>query len=102
MSAGWIGVVLTMGMVGTVLGLAHRWFWRRIQSNVAVLFYVVFLAMLPQWYRDGGISILKFAFWNLTPLLVWLALTWLLGERRMATANVLLPSGAQVRFVSGK
>jgi hypothetical protein len=100
MSGGWIGLVVTMGIVGGLLGLAHRWFWQRVESNMASVVYLVGLAMLPQWYRDGGISIAKFVFWNLSPLALWLGLAWLLGRRLVPVASVLLPRGARVRLIN--
>jgi hypothetical protein len=102
MSGGWIGLVVTMGIVGVFLGLAHRWFWRRVGSNMVSLIYLVGLAMLPQWYRDGGISIAKFVFWNLSPLVLWLVLTWLLGRRLVPVSSVLLPRGARLRLISAR
>jgi hypothetical protein len=99
MSGGWVGLIVTMGVVGTFLGFAHKWFWRNFQNNMFALSYLVFLAMIPQWYRDGSISIFKFAFWNLSPLLCWLGLSWVLGDRRLPTASILIPPGARIRLV---
>jgi hypothetical protein len=99
MSGGWIGIAVTMTLVGAMLGLAHRWFWKHSQNNMVALFYLVGIAMLPQWYRDGGISISKFLFWNLSPLVFWLALTWLLKGGFVPGHSVLLPAGSRIRFV---
>jgi hypothetical protein len=66
---------------------------------MAALFYLVSMAMLPQWYRDGGISISKFLFWNLTPLALWAGVTWLMGQRVVPGPSFLLPPGARVRVV---
>ena len=99
MSGGWIGVVITMTIVGAMLGLAHRWFWTHLQNNMVALFYLVGIAMLPQWYRDGGISISKFLFWNLSPLVLWLVLTWMLKGGFVPGHSVLLPAGSRIRFV---
>jgi hypothetical protein len=100
MSGGWIGLLVTMGIVGGFLGLAHRWFWQRVGSNMASILYLVGLAMLPQWYRDGGISIAKFVFWNLSPLALWMGLSWLLGRRLVPVASVIIPRGARVRLIN--
>jgi hypothetical protein len=100
MSGGWTGVAVTMGLAGALLGMAHRWFWKHAGDNMASLFYLVGLAMLPQWFRDGGISIAKFLFWNLSPLALWLALSWLLGRRSVAEYSVLLPRNTRARLVS--
>ena len=102
MSGGWIGLVVTLGIVGGILGAAHRWFWKHSEDNAVALFYLVGLAMLPQWFRDGGISIAKFFFWNLSPLGLWLGLTWLFGRRLVPVASVVLARGSQVRLVRGK
>jgi hypothetical protein len=99
MSGGWLGVVITMTLVGTILGLAHRWFWRHSQNNMIALLYLVGLAMLPQWFRDGGISIAKFLFWNLSPLMIWCGLTWLLGDRLFPGYSILLPRGGGVQVI---
>jgi hypothetical protein len=99
MSGGWVGLVITLSLVGGLLGLAHRWFWRHVQNNFAVLFYLVGIAMLPQWYRDGGISISKFFFWNFAPLLVWLGLTWICGPRRIPAYSYWLPPGLGIRAI---
>src|SRR5262249_29449934 len=95
-SGGWLGIVITMTIVGAVLGIAHRWFWKHGDSNMVCLYYLVGLAMLPQWFRDGSISIAKFLFWNLSPLLLWQFLAWLVGPKRFPAYSVTLPRGTQV------
>ena len=99
MSGGWIGLIITMSIGGAALGLLHRWFWKHIADNVPCLFYMVGLAMLPQWYRDGGISIAKFLFWNLAPLILWAVLTWAVNGHRVSARSVLLAPGTKLRFV---
>jgi hypothetical protein len=99
MSGGWIGIVVTMTIVGGLLGAAHRWFWRHADSPMESLFYLVGLALIPQWFRDGGISITKFLFWNLAPLFLWVALSWLMGQRRVPGYSVLLRPGTRVRLL---
>jgi len=70
-SGGWIGLVVTVGAAGWVLGRAHRWF-RRHQANAFVAFsYCAIVAATIQLYRDGGISIFKFLLWLLLPILIW-------------------------------
>jgi hypothetical protein len=98
MSGGWIGLLITMALVGALLGWAHRWFWDHFQNALAALFYLSALAMLPQWYRDGSISIAKFVLWNWLPLGIWAGLQWMLGQRLMPGYTLLLParSGAQL------
>lgn len=99
MSGGWVGLIITMGLVGGLLGKAHRWFWTHSNNNLAALFYLVGLAMLPQWFRDGGISIAKFLFWNLSPLILWMTISWLLGHRNVPGYSVLLPRNTRIRFL---
>ena len=81
MSGGWIGVIITAGIAGLLLGLAHRWFWLKAQrDNILSLVYILGLAMIVQQFRDGGVvSIAKFLLWNWLPLVVWLGCNWLLG-----------------------
>lgn len=98
-SGGWIGLVITMGIVGSVLGFFHRRFWLNINNPMVAIFYCTAMAMLMQWYRDGGISISKFIFWNWVPLLMWMGMNWLLGQRLTPVHSVLLPAGASVRIV---
>lgn len=100
MSGGWIGLILTMGLAGAASGIAHRWFWRHANENVSGLFYLIGLAMLPQWFRDGNISIAKFLFWNLLPLVVWLGLTWLTGKRLIPAYSIVLPQSQVFRLAS--
>jgi hypothetical protein len=99
MSGGWIGIVVTMTIVGGLLGGAHRWFWRHSDSAVESLFYLVGLALVPQWFRDGGISIAKFLFWNMSPLFFWVGLSWLMSPRRVASSSWLLKPGMRIRLL---
>jgi len=100
MSGGWIGITVTMSVVGVVLGTLHRWFWKHSTNNMTALYYLVGLAMLPQWYRDGGISIAKFLFLNLSPLILWQGLTWLMGARLVPAYTIWLPRNTRLRLVS--
>ena len=102
MSGGWVGIVIILALVGGFLGWAHRWFWNHVHNNLAALFYLTALPMLTQWYRDGGISIAKFMLWNWLPLLLWIGLNWLIGQRWVPTSSVFLPPGARIRFLSPK
>jgi hypothetical protein len=100
-SGGWIGVAVTMAVAGFLLGLAHRWFWRNSGNPWRSLVYLVGLAMLPQWFRDGSITIAKFLFWNLSPLILWAGISWLMGSRLTPAYSVLLPRGAKLALASG-
>jgi len=102
MSGGWVGVIITVGLVGWLLGLAHRWFWRNAGNNFAALFYMIGIAMLPQWYRDGGISIAKFFFWNLSPLILWLGVSWLMGSRLVPAYSVRVPRNLRLHLVPAR
>jgi hypothetical protein len=100
-SGGWVGVIITAGILGMALGLAHRWFWLKAQrNNILSLFYILGLAMIAQQYRDGGVvSIAKFLLWSWLPLLVWLGCNWLLGPRLFPAESMLLPRGTQLRVI---
>jgi hypothetical protein len=63
------------------------------------MMYLVGLAMVPQWYRDGGISIFKFLLFSLLPIFVWLGMKWFLGSRRVAGYAVVVPPGTRVRIL---
>ena len=99
-SGGWIGLMITIATVGFLLGRAHRAFWRNMDHHrLGCLLYLVGLAMVPQWYRDGGISISKFLLFNMTPILIWMGVTWMLGQRMVPGYSVFLPPGTRVRFL---
>jgi hypothetical protein len=100
MSGGWIGLITTMALVGGLLGWAHRLFWKHVRNNMLVIFYLAGLAMVPVWYRDGGISITKFLLWTWLPLGMWLGLAWLMGRRFIPTYTKLLPAYGRTRLVS--
>jgi hypothetical protein len=70
-SAGWLGVILTMVIVAYAVGSLHRWFWRREVTTFKVLVYCTFLPLTLQWYRDGSISIAKFVLFTIAPILIW-------------------------------
>ncbi len=76
LSGGWIGMIVTMVAVGLILGRLHRWFWTvGFLNRYAVLFYCAFLPLSLQWFRDGNITIVKFGFFSLLPILLWIGLT---------------------------
>ena len=99
LTGGWIGVVIVMSIYGTLFGLGHRWFWANQNKPVAALIYVSGLAMVPQQYRDGGISIFKFLLYTWLPLLVWWGFIWLLGHARVPGATLLLRPGDTLRII---
>jgi len=80
-SFGWLGVFITMSFVGYVTARIHRWFWRGAATNFKVLTYCVFVPLTMQWYRDGGISIAKFVFSTIVPILLWKLVLSMLQQR---------------------
>ena len=82
-SGGWIGVIITLGLAGTAVGFAHRRFWSGSGSAVSALFYLSFLGISANWYRDGGISVFKFLLWTWLPLLMLPLVTWFMTHRRV-------------------
>jgi len=98
-SGGWIGVVILMSLGGLIVGKCHRWFWNRSDRPIAALFYVAGVAMSPQWYRDGGISIYKFLLWTWLPFFVWLGMIWWLGGRSVQGSVITLRAGDRLRLV---
>jgi len=101
-SGGWIGLVITMGIAGGILGFFHRWFWRNADSPMVAMFYCTAMAMLIQWFRDGGISIAKFMLWSWLPLLLWLGVAWVLGGGLVPGNVIRLRAGDQLRSVQSK
>lgn len=75
MSLGWIGMIVTMGLVAFFVGRVHRWFWANQSNPRVVMTYCIFLPLTIQWYRDGGISIAKFTLFSLTPIIMWILLS---------------------------
>jgi hypothetical protein len=102
LSGGWVGLIITMSLVGAILGWGHRFFWRHSSNNMAALLYVAGLAMVPQWYRDGGISIFKFLLFTWMPCLVWLGAIWWVGPRRTFTSPLRMDAGEKLRMVNCK
>jgi hypothetical protein len=101
-SGGWVGAIITLGLAGALVGFAHRSFWRRNDNTTVAMFYLSFLAVSPNWYRDGGISIFKFLLWSWLPLILWRAGTWFLGEKTIPAYTVVLPRGARLRLTESR
>ena len=99
MSGGWLGLVITMTFFGCVWGWFHRWFWANNGQCLSAMMYLIALAMSAQQFRDGGISIAKFFFWNLSPLILWAGVSWLLSPRAVPVYSTLLPRGAKLRLI---
>ena len=79
MSWGWAGVVITMALVAFVLGRMHRWFWRNQDNAYVILTYTIFIPLSIQWFRDGSISIAKFALFALFPVVFWIVASKVIG-----------------------
>ena len=99
MSGGWVGLVITMAFFGCLWGWFHRWFWANNARCLTAMIYLIALAMAAQQFRDGGISIAKFLFWNLSPLVLWVITTWLISPRYIPVYSELLPRGTRLRVV---
>ncbi len=70
-SFGWLGVAILLALVGYLTARLHRWFWSGEATNFKILAYCVFVPLTLQWFRDGDISIAKFVFTMIGPLLLW-------------------------------
>lgn len=75
LSAGWLGMIVTILIVASAVSAVHRWLWRSEMSTFKILVYCTFLPLTLQWYRDGGISIAKFVLFSLAPIFLWQAVT---------------------------
>lgn len=71
-SLGWLGVIVWCGLWGALLG---RWYERFASGQLGIygtLAYMTFFPVLIVGFRDGVLmSVLKQAFWYLTPVLLW-------------------------------
>lgn len=71
LSFGWVGVVITMGLVGLILGWLHRRFWLNVSNPRIVMTYCTLVPLTILWFRDGGITIAKTALYTLLPIFIW-------------------------------
>lgn len=97
-SGGWIGVVITLGLAGTVAGFAHRRFWSGSRSPISALFYLNFLGISANWFRDGGISVFKFLLWTCLPLIMMPVVTWFITQRRVPGWSVTIRRNESLRI----
>jgi hypothetical protein len=98
-SGGWVGLLVVMASAGSLLGLAHRWFWRSCQNRLHALVYIAGLAMLPQYYRDGSpISLAKFLLFSSGPILLWISVGWLLNRRQTCLYSIKVPADTLLRM----
>ena len=80
LSFGWVGLVITMALVGLFLGWLHRRFWSNISNVRIVVTYCTFIPLTVLWFRDGGISIAKTALFTLLPIFIWRGLVRLIAR----------------------
>ena len=99
MSGGWVGLIITMAFFGVLWGRFHRWFWANNGRCLSTMIYLIALAMSVQQFRDGGISIAKFLFWNLSPLILWAGISWLMSPRVVPVYSILLARGVRLRVI---
>lgn len=70
---GWLGVIITCGVWGYVLGLIYRRFVEGPQSTYHVAAYMVFLPILIVAYRDGMlVTVFRQGIFFALPILLWL------------------------------
>ena len=70
MSGGWIGILLTISIVGWLAGKLYKGFCNP-QNIYSVLLYIMTLPVFLLWFRDGGINVIKMLLFILFPILVW-------------------------------
>lgn len=80
LSFGWLGVVITMALVGLFLGWLHRRFWAHISNVRIVVTYCTFAPLTVLWFRDGSITIAKMALFTLLPIFIWRGLVRLIAR----------------------
>ena len=100
-SLGWIGVAIIMTIVGYILAVVHRWYWRGAATNIRVLTYCLFLPLSIQWFRDGDISIAKFSLFVLSPIFIWRGLIRLLSLPMFASSDPAVLIGRRDRRSTG-
>lgn len=71
MSFGWLGVCITLGATGVVLGIAYSAFARNQDIPHKAFAFLICNAIVIQLFRDGGITVFKFLLFTLAPVLLW-------------------------------
>jgi oligosaccharide repeat unit polymerase len=72
---GWLGVIITCGVWGYVLGLIYRRFVDGPQGTFHVAAYMVFLPILVVAYRDGMIvTVFRQGIFFAAPIVLWIGL----------------------------
>jgi hypothetical protein len=102
-TGGWIGVIIVLSLSGALLGRFHCSFWKHVDERLFCILYMVGGAMVPQWYRDGGVvSIAKFLFFCLVPILTWVGVKWCLGPKMVPGYTILLPPDTRLRLLQSR
>jgi len=70
LSLGWVGEIITVGISSYILGRLHRYACTQTSRPLFCIGYCILIALLFQFFRDGGISIFKFVMFALAP--VWI------------------------------
>jgi len=70
-SGGYVGVIMTLFIIGLVLGKYYLYFCKNVDNVNKVLIYFLVYPVLIQLYRDGGISIFKFLLFILIPVFLY-------------------------------
>ncbi len=82
-SAGWLGVLVTLGVAGFLLARIHHAYWRGEATTYKIFLYCTLLPLSLQWFRDGGISIVKFVTFTTGWVVLWQGFVVLLHVLRI-------------------
>ena len=91
-SGGWIGVVLTLGLAGFILARIHHSYWRGKATTYKIFLYCTLLPLSLQWFRDGGISIVKFVTFTTGWIVLWHGIVLLLSSEEVLRRTGRSPS----------
>lgn len=81
-SGGFIGVFILSILFGSFLSKVHLWFINKDGDIKVTVLYLIFLPLLLQWMRDGGIvSIMKFFLFTMLPIITWRFLSSIKGVK---------------------
>lgn len=86
---GYLGIVLVPGLLAYFLGLAYFAAYRRPYSSLARFAYLLVAANLIQVWRDGLQSLVLFTLVNMMPLMILIALHYLLPPERFHGRHLL-------------
>lgn len=92
MSLGLPGVAITMAIAAAICAGVYGRLFRGPVSPFRLIGTCIFLALSPQWFRDGGYSVVEFLCAHLAPVALW----WLVW-RIMIAAPKTRPAMATAR-----